>query len=73
MTSSFTWLESVNSTMDEIKTLIVNQEVWRVIAHTTAVILRPKHLHFVQPMCYSFPRMLLQFLTHVSSQKGTRS
>eukprot|EP00903_Cladosiphon_okamuranus_P015882 g14668.t1 len=26
MTSSFTWLESVNSTMDEIKTLIVNQE-----------------------------------------------
>lgn len=27
MTSSFTWLESVNSTMDEVKTLIVNQEV----------------------------------------------
>lgn len=27
MTSSFTWLPSVNSTMDEVKTLIVNQEV----------------------------------------------
>ncbi len=27
MTSSFTWLESVNSTMDEVKNLIVNQEV----------------------------------------------
>ncbi|CAM9450632.1 unnamed protein product, partial [Hapterophycus canaliculatus] len=26
MTSSFTWLDSVNSTMDEVKTLIVNQE-----------------------------------------------
>lgn len=31
MTSSFTWLESVNSTMDEIKTLIVNQEVRHII------------------------------------------
>lgn len=31
MTSSFTWLESVNSTMDEIKTLIVNQEVRHTI------------------------------------------
>ena len=29
MASTFTWLESVNSTMDEVKTLIVNQQVTR--------------------------------------------
>ena len=29
MTSSFTWLDSVNSTMDEVKTLIVNQQARR--------------------------------------------
>lgn len=52
MTSSFTWLESVNSTMDEIKTLIVNQEVRHVILSPRSH--RRLHIHFLQPT-YFFP------------------
>lgn len=64
MTSSFTWLESVNSTMDEIKTLIVNQEVWRVshipprssYARSTSISYSPCATRS-RTCCYSSSRM----------------
>lgn len=59
MTSSFTWLESVNSTMDEIKTLIVNQEVRSLIMLPRSPPPHALHLYSAQPVLASFCTLML--------------
>lgn len=50
MGSRFTWLDSVNSTMDEVKDLIVNQQVC-FYHYTHAQLYRTKASCFYRVLC----------------------